>query len=125
MKILVVEDSNLMRKAIAKVVTSIGFQPVEASNGVEALEQLKENKAEIGLVIMDWNMPVMDGYEALVQIRSDEEFDEVPVLMATSEGINDDILKATKAGADGYMVKPFKMSELALKINEMVDTKHE
>ncbi len=122
MKILIVEDSRLMRKAITKVVVAKGYEPLEAENGEEALKQLCSNKSEIGLVIMDWNMPIMDGIDALEKIREDEQYDNVPVLMATSEGIKEDIDRATKAGANGYMVKPFKMQELANKITELIET---
>lgn len=121
MKVLIVEDSGMMRKAISKVVESTGFEPLLAENGQEALEQLQKNCSDVGLVIMDWNMPVMDGYEALVEIRKDEKFNDIPVLMATSEGIAEDIQKATQAGANGYMVKPFKMSDLGLKIKELIE----
>ena len=121
MKILIVEDSKLMRRAITKVVVAKGHEPMEAENGQEALEKLRDHKAEIGLVIMDWNMPVMDGYEALVQMRSDEQYNDVQVLMATSEGIQDDIDRATKAGANGYMVKPFTLQDLSDKISELID----
>ena len=67
-------------------------------------------------------MPIMDGIDALEKIREDEQYDDVPVLMATSEGIKEDIDRATKAGANGYMVKPFKMQELANKISELIET---
>ena len=121
MKILIVEDSRLMRKAITKVVVAKGYEPLEAENGEEALKQLQSNKSDIGLVIMDWNMPIMDGIDALEKIREDEQYNHVPVLMATSEGVKDDIDRATKAGANGYMVKPFKMQELANKITELIE----
>ena len=121
MKILIVEDSGMMRKAISKVVETTGFEPLLAENGQEALEQLQKNSSDVGLVIMDWNMPVMDGYEALIAIRADQNYKDIPVLMATSEGIAEDIQKATKAGANGYMVKPFSMSDLSLKIKELIE----
>ena len=121
MKILIVEDSKLMRRAITKVVVTKGYEPLEAENGQEALQQLQDHTSEIGLVIMEWNMPVMDGYEALVKIREDEKYNDVPVLMATSEGISEDIERATKAGANGYMVKPFSLQDLAVKISELIE----
>ena len=121
MKILIVEDSKLMRRAITKVVVTKGYEPVEAVNGAEALEQLFKNKEDIGLVIMDWNMPVMDGLDALVKIREDEQYNHVPVLMATSEGIAEDIARAKEAGANDYMVKPFTLQDLANKITELIE----
>ena len=120
-KILVVDDSSMMRKAISKIVTINGFIPIVAENGAVALERLQENEKDIALIIMDWNMPVLDGYETLVEIRSKEQYNNVPVLMATAAGIQSDIDKAIKAGADGYLVKPFKPEGLSKKINEILN----
>ena len=121
MKILIVDDSSMMRKAISKIVTIKGFIPIVAENGAVALERLQENEKDIALIIMDWNMPVLDGYETLVKIRSKELYNNVPVLMATAAGIQSDIDKAIKAGADGYLVKPFKPEGLSKKITEILN----
>lgn len=121
MKILIVDDSNIMCKTISKVVMSSGFKPLIAENGAEALVRLRKNESDIALINMDWNMPIMNGYEALVKIRSNEQFNKIPILMATSDGIDDDVVKAIKAGANGYMVKPFKSEELSNKISEILN----
>ena len=121
MKILIVEDSKMMRKAITKVVVAKGYDPAEAGNGREAIAWLEKNSADVSLVIMDWNMPVMDGYDALIEIRENVRYNNVPILMATSEGIAEEIKKAKEAGANGYMVKPFTLQELANKISELIE----
>jgi len=123
MKILIVDDSNMMRKTISKVVVNKGFKPIVAENGAEALARLRKFESDIALVIMDWNMPVMDGYETLVKIRSNEKYDNVQILMATAAGVQEDVVKAIKAGANGYMVKPFKAEELSKKITEILSIK--
>ncbi len=120
MKILIADDSALMRRVIVKVVTNLGFQPVEAENGVDCLTRLRKNVSDVVLVILDWNMPVMDGYEVLVKIRAQEEHNHIAVLMATADGVEGDVVKALKAGANAYLVKPFTENDLAQRITELV-----
>lgn len=123
MKILIAEDSALIRRGIAKIVTDQGFKPVEAENGAEALAKLRKSDREVALVILDWNMPVMDGYEVLCKIRSQSDYAHIPVLMATSDGAEEDVIKAIKAGANAYLVKPFKPEDMARQINELTNFK--
>lgn len=122
MKIVIAEDSALIRRGIAKVVTNSGFKPIEADNGAEALALLRKNYQDTALVILDWNMPIMDGYEVLVKVRSQSEYDHIPVLMATSDGVEEDVLKAIKAGANSYLVKPFKPEDMAKQIENLTST---
>ncbi|MDH3891947.1 MAG: response regulator [candidate division Zixibacteria bacterium] len=123
MKILIAEDSALIRRGIAKIVTDQGFKPIEAENGAEALAKLRKNERDIALVILDWNMPLMDGYEVLCKIRSQNDCAHIPVLMATSDGAEEDVIKAIKAGANSYLVKPFKPEDMARQINELTNFK--
>jgi len=120
MKILFVEDSAIMRKSMIKMATKSGFTTVEAENGMEALARLRKHGTTIDLVIMDWNMPVLDGYETLLKIKASEEFSSIPVLMATADGVEEDVMKAIKAGAAGYLIKPFSPEELLDKIKNLV-----
>ncbi len=119
MKILIAEDSALMRKAIGKTVVGTGFKMIEALNGAEALTLLRKNCTEIALIILDWNMPVMDGYEALLKIRANSGYDHIPVLMATSDGVEEDVIKAIKAGANSYLVKPFTLEQMTRQIEKL------
>lgn len=123
MKILIAEDSALIRRGIAKIVTDQGFKPIEAENGAEALAKLRKNDREVALVILDWNMPVMDGYEVLCKIRSHSDWSHIPILMATADGAEEDVIKAIKAGANSYLVKPFKPEDMARQINELINLK--
>ncbi len=119
MKILFVEDSSVLRKSMVKAATANGFKTVEAENGAEALARLRKHGNSIDLIIMDWNMPVMDGYETLLKIKGQSEYSSIPVLMATADGVQEDVVKAVKAGAAGYMVKPFAPDELVDKIRSL------
>ncbi len=123
MKILVAEDSGILRKAIAKVAKETGFMPVEAENGAEALAKLRKHSGDVALIILDWNMPVMDGYDALVKIRAQKEYDHIPVLMATAAGVQEDVIKAIKAGANSYLVKPYTPADLSKQIRSTIDSK--
>jgi two-component system chemotaxis response regulator CheY len=120
MKVLIVDDSVVMRRIMMNALSQSGITDVEqAKDGNEGVAKAMEDTFD--LVLMDWNMPIMDGYDALVKIREDEQFNDVQVLMATSEGIQEDISRATKAGANGYMVKPFTLQQLADKIKELIE----
>jgi two-component system, chemotaxis family, chemotaxis protein CheY len=119
MKILFVEDSAIMRRSMIKTATESGYKTVEAVNGAEALARLLKYGNSIDLIIMDWNMPVMDGYETLVKIKGHDDYARIPVLMATADGAEEDVIKAIKAGAAGYLVKPFSPEDLVDKIKSL------
>ena len=123
MKILIAEDSALIRRGMVKIIAGQGFNPIEADNGVEALAKPRRNEREVALIILDWNMPVMDGYEALCKIRSQSNYAHIPILMATADGAEEDVIKAIKAGANSYLVKPFKPAGMVKQINELVNSK--
>lgn len=121
MKILIVDDSAVMRRTITGVVKDAGYTPIEAENGAEAMTMLRKHGPMVSLIILDWNMPVMSGYEALIKIKSTSEYKHIPVLMATSDGIQDDVVKAIKAGANAYLIKPFTPETLSKQITECLD----
>jgi CheY-like chemotaxis protein len=122
MKILFVEDSAIMRKSMIKMAVKNGYETVEAENGAVALDQIRKHGISIDLIIMDWNMPVMDGYETLVKIKASEEFSSIPVLMASADGIEEDMKKAVDAGAAGYLIKPFSAEDLVDKIRSLTQS---
>ena len=123
MKVLVIDDSGLMRRVISNAVSVNKHTAVEARDGAEALVLLKEYKDEICLVILDWNMPVMNGYEVLCELRAQREYDHIPVLMATTDAVKENVIKALRAGADNYLVKPFEQEALVKKIAECLFSK--
>jgi len=115
-KILLVEDAKSMRKIEMKILASIGYENIlEANDGVEAVEIL-ESTAGIDLVISDWNMPNMSGYELLVAIRQHEQYQNVPFIMATAQADKEQAQKAEGAGCNGFIPKPFTGGELKKQI---------
>ena len=118
MRLLTVDDSAIVRKIIRAAADVLEFELSEAENGKEALEYMEETKEEIDLILLDWNMPVMDGYQFLLELKSRDKYKRIPVMMVTTESEKENIVKAIKAGAIHYMVKPFTMEELIKKIME-------
>ncbi len=111
-KILLVEDAKTMRKIEMNILKSIGYENIlEANDGAEAVDILN-NTDGINLVISDWNMPNMDGYELLVAIRQNEQYKEVPFIMATAQADRKQAQKAEGAGCNGFIPKPFAADEL-------------
>ena len=117
--ILTVDDSSTMRRIIKNTLNKIGFGNVlEAGNGVEALEVLSKNSVD--LIITDWNMPEMDGLTFVKTVRANKEYDEVPILMVTTEAAKEDILMALKSGVNNYIVKPFTPDTLKEKVYKLL-----
>jgi two-component system chemotaxis response regulator CheY len=116
MKVLSVDDVLLIRKLTGKVVEALGGELLEASDGMEALAVLEKCNGNVDLIILDWNMPKMNGYDFLSHIKNDDKFRHIPVIMCTTEGEKDKIIRAIQAGARNYLVKPFSEQDLAKKI---------
>jgi len=116
MKVLAVDDSMLIRRIVASASSVLGADCVPAEDGHIALGVLEADPAGFSLVCLDWNMPNMNGLEFLTRIRSDERWQSLPVLMLTTEGSKDAIIKAIKAGATAYMTKPFFEKDLQAKM---------
>jgi len=104
--VLLVDDSRAVRLAASKIVESLGFKALEAGDGQEALDVLHENP-QTDVVLLDWNMPVMDGLEFLQTIRADSQLPQPIVVMCTTENDMSQIVKAMQAGANEYIMKPF------------------
>ena len=120
MKLLVVDDSSVTRKIIMAVADALNMETEEASDGIEAIEMLSERPGDFDLVLLDWNMPDKSGYDVLVEIKSNSELSEIPVMMVTTEGQKSSIVAAIKAGAANYLTKPFTVEDLVIKINECI-----
>ena len=119
--ILLVEDSLVMRQAEIKILKELGFSNIlEAGDGQLAMELL-QTEEQVGLIISDWNMPNMDGYELLVWLRGDGDRGATPFMMATAQGEKRKITKALDAGADGVISKPFSPRELMDKMEMVFD----
>jgi two-component system chemotaxis response regulator CheY len=115
MKALVVDDSRSMRAILSKQVRELGFEVAEASSGSEALRRLHEGGA-VDLVLLDWNMPEMDGAEVLALIRSEPAYKSVRVMMVTTESEMSQVAVALEAGANEYLMKPFDRESLLEKL---------
>lgn len=106
MKALLVDDSSTMRSILRMTLRQAGFETVEADNGVTALTKLdQEGAADVALV--DWNMPVMNGFEFLCALRRDHKYDKMLVVMVTTETEMSNIQSAVERGANEYIMKPF------------------
>ncbi|HET9273254.1 MAG TPA: chemotaxis response regulator CheY [Methyloceanibacter sp.] len=116
MKVLVVDDYKTMIRIIRNLLKQLGFANVdEASDGSSALSLMRQN--EYGLVISDWNMEPMTGYELLREVRADDRLSHTPFIMVTAESKTDNVIAAKKAGVNNYIVKPFNAATLKAKID--------
>ena len=121
MKFLVVDDSPTMRRIICNALTEIGYTEVlEAEDGMQALEKL--NIVPIDFVITDWNMPNMNGLALTKNIRNHPDLTELPVLMITTRGMQEDVIAAMHARVNNYIVKPFTPLTLREKIDMVLRT---
>jgi two-component system chemotaxis response regulator CheY len=116
MKVLVVDDYKTMIRIIRNLLKQLGFANVdEASDGSSALNMMRQN--DYGLVISDWNMEPMTGYELLREMRADDRLSHTPFIMVTAESKTDNVIAAKKAGVNNYIVKPFNAATLKAKID--------
>lgn len=114
---LIVDDSRVIRKVSSKIALSLGYVPIEAENGEEALARCKKSMPD--LVLTDWNMPEMDGIEFVRRLRSIPTPKEPTVVFCTSNGGAKDIHDGIAAGADDYIVKPFDEAALRAKLEQL------
>jgi CheY-like chemotaxis protein len=114
---LIVDDSRVIRKVAAKIASSLGYVPVEAQDGHEALARCKQSMPD--LVLTDWNMPEMDGIAFVTKLRSIPTPKEPVVVFCTSNGEAKDIHDGIAAGADDYIVKPFDEAALRAKLEKL------
>jgi two-component system chemotaxis response regulator CheY len=112
---LVVEDSKTIRMILTEYLRKMGIQVVEAANGLEGLERLKE-MAPPDLVLVDWNMPVMSGIDFIRAVRELHIYDPLPLIMVTTNSESDYVGTAMDAGANEYIQKPCTLDALREKI---------
>lgn len=118
MKIMTVDDSAIVRKIIQSAVGVLDYDVLEAEEGRQALKILEDEYENVALILLDWNMPGMNGIEMLQTIKSDSKLKKIPVMMVTSETGSENIIKAIQAGAAHYLIKPFTIEELTKRILE-------
>ena len=119
MPVLVVDDYQTMIRIIRNLLNQLGFKNIEeAKDGRQALEKL--NAGKFGLVISDWNMEPMTGYELLQQVRASEKLKTTPFIMVTAESKTENVIAAKKAGVNNYIVKPFNAETLKGKLKAVL-----
>ncbi len=115
MPVLVVDDYSTMVRIIRNLLRQLGFADVDdASDGAEAIAKMHAKR--YGLVISDWNMEPMTGFDLLRQVRADPELGDTPFIMVTAESKTENVVAARKAGVNNYIVKPFNAQTLKAKI---------
>ncbi len=118
---MVVDDSSTMRRIIKNTLGRLGYKDLlEAEDGVQAWELMQEHKDEIGVLITDWNMPNMNGLELVKKVRGDGSFEDIPIIMVTTEGGKGEVITALKAGVNNYIVKPFTPQVLKEKLEAVL-----
>jgi len=114
--ILIVDDYNTMIRIIRNLLRQLGFEQIdEANDGSSALAKMRTR--QYGLVISDWNMEPMTGYDLLQVVRNDPNLAETPFIMVTAESKTENVIAAKKAGVSNYIVKPFNAQPLKSKID--------
>jgi len=117
-KILVVEDQEDNRQILRDLLSSAGYDMSEAENGEEALVAVAKERPD--LILMDIQLPIMDGYEATRRIKSDPKTRAIPIIVVTSYALSGDEAKAREAGCDAYVTKPYSPRALLAKIKEFL-----
>jgi two-component system cell cycle response regulator DivK len=117
-RILMVEDTEDNRQIIRDLVSAVGYELIEAADGAEGLAMAEKEKPD--LILMDIQLPVMDGYETTRRIKANPALKHIPVIAVTSYALSGDEAKTRAAGCDAYVAKPFSPRQLLAKINELL-----
>lgn len=121
MKILSVDDSSTVRESIKEMLQNLDAELLEAENGQMALEMMASSEGNVDLILLDWEMPVMDGYEFLRRLKADERFRAIPVIMLTTMSQKEKVVEAIRAGVKQYVLKPFTAEMLIGKIMQVLN----
>lgn len=116
MRALVIDDSRTVRAIVGKILRDEGLEVVEAGNGREGLDRLRE-QPDLTLILVDWNMPVMNGLEFIQAVRADHAYDPIRIMMVTTETEQEQVNRALAAGANEYLMKPFTREILMAKLS--------
>lgn len=115
MRAMIIDDSRAMRSILRRIVTGLQFETAEAGHGQEALDQIEAGFVP-DLCLVDWNMPVMDGYTFITRVRSNPAWRNVTLMMVTTESEQSQIVRALAAGAHEYVIKPFTPDAIVEKL---------
>jgi two-component system cell cycle response regulator DivK len=117
-RILIVEDTEDNRQIVRDLMESVGYELLEAEDGAAGVRMAAECRPD--LILMDIQLPVLDGYEASRRIKADPELRRIPIIAVTSYALSGDEAKTREAGCDSYIAKPFSPRHLLAKINELL-----
>ncbi|MGO4388956.1 response regulator [Microvirga sp. 2YAF29] len=118
-RILIVEDTEDNRQILRDLLTNAGFDIVEAHDGEAAVEAASKHHPD--LILMDIQLPIMNGYEAIRRIKSDAKLQPIPIIAVTSYALSEDKEKARAAGCDGYVAKPFSPRQLLATVRDLLE----
>lgn len=118
MRALVIDDSRAIRMILGQILKALKFEVFNAGHGLEALEKLKET-GPVDLALVDWNMPEMNGYEFVCEVRKDDKYKDMRLMMVTTETEMSQVIKALEAGANEYVMKPFTKEMIVEKLTIM------
>jgi len=118
-KVLTIDDSKTLRSIVSRTLKPLGFEVLEASNGIEGLNIAWQERPD--LVILDITMPVMDGIETLIKMKKDPQLSQIPILMLTAVADQQTVLKIASLGVEEYLVKPFDGEELIKRVNKLME----
>jgi len=121
-RILIIEDQEDNRAIMRDVLSSAGYALIEAVDGEEGVKLARSERPD--LILMDIQLPVLDGYEATRQIRAIDELKCIPIIAVTSYALSGDEARARSAGCDSYVAKPFSPRELLTKVREFLPNKN-
>ena len=117
-RILIVEDTEDNRQIMRDLLSSAGYELIEAQTGEDGVAMAKTHRPD--LILMDIQLPVIDGYEATRRIKKDPDLRRIPIIAVTSYALSGDEAKTRAAGCDGYVAKPFSPRELLLKVRQLL-----
>lgn len=115
-KIIIADDSQTMRRVISNMLSEIGEFEILTADGGDIVMELVEKHPDVDLILLDWNMPVMNGLDCLKALRCRPETAKTAIIMVTSEALRERILEAIQSGATNYLMKPFEKDKLQLAI---------
>lgn len=118
-KVLIVDDAKTIRQQVNFTLKKGGYDVVEAEDGIDGINKLKENR-DIALIVSDINMPNLNGLEMVKQINEDPNLPHPPILILTTEGASEYVAQAKAAGAKGWIIKPFKPESLIEAIKKLI-----
>ena len=118
-RILLIEDTEDNRQIVRDLMESVGYELLEAQDGAAGVAMAAEHRPD--LILMDIQLPIMDGYEACRQIKADPDLRHIPIIAVTSYALSGDEEKSLASGCDGYVAKPFSPRQLLAKVNEFLE----